>query len=185
MKNFNCASILCAGVVFLTACSSAPPVKLDDSNVAKTKTEEKALMQVAPARPVPTTSPNATASTLPPYLDPASQLSIKRSVYFEYDNFSVKPDYSPMLEMHGKYLAANPKLAIRVEGNADERGSKEYNLALGQKRAEAVVRTLKVYGVRENQMEAVSWGEEKPRAQGHDEAAFSQNRRVDLGYPSR
>lgn len=185
MKKFNCAFILCAGVVFLSACSSAPPVKPDDTNVAKTKTEEKAPMQIAPAKSVPTTSPNTTASTLPPYLDPASQLSIKRSVYFDYDNFSVKHDYSPMLEMHGKYLTANPKLTIRVEGNADERGSKEYNLALGQKRAEAVVRTLKVYGVREDQMEAVSWGEEKPRAQGHDEAAFSQNRRVDLVYPNK
>jgi peptidoglycan-associated lipoprotein len=185
MKNFNCASILCAGVVFLTACSSAPPVNRDDTNMAKVSAEDKAQMQNTPTKPVPTTSPKAAASTLPPYLDPASQLSFKRSVYFEYDNFTIKPDYSAMLEMHGKYLAANPKLSIRVEGNADERGSKEYNLALGQKRAESVVRTLKVYGVRENQMEAVSWGEEKPQAQGHDEAAFSQNRRVDLGYPSK
>jgi peptidoglycan-associated lipoprotein len=185
MRNFNCASVLCAGVVFLTACSSAPPVKLDDANMANAKTVEKAPTQITPAKPVPTTSPNTAATALPPYLDPASQLSSKRSVYFDYDNFSVKPDYTSMLEMHGKYLAANPKLAIRVEGNADERGSREYNLALGQKRAEAVVRTLKVYGVRENQMEAVSWGEEKPKAQGHDEAAFSQNRRVDLAYPNK
>ena len=185
MKRFNCAAFLCACVVFITACSSTPAVKLDDTNMAKPKAEGNALLQIAPAKTALATSSNAGASALPPYLDPASQLSIKRSVYFDYDNFSVKSDYAPMLEMHGRYLAANPKLAIRVEGNADERGSKEYNLALGQKRAEAVVRTLKVYGVRENQMEAVSWGEEKPKAQGNDEAAFSQNRRVDLGYPSR
>ena len=185
MKRFNCAAFLCACVVFITACSSTPAVKLDDTNMAKTKAEGNALLQIAPAKTALATSSNAGASALPPYRDPASQLSIKRSIYFDYDNFSVKPDYAPMLEMHGRYLAANPKLAIRVEGNADERGSKEYNLALGQKRAEAVVRTLKVYGVRENQMEAVSWGEEKPKAQGNDEAAFSQNRRVDLGYPSR
>ncbi len=177
MKKFDFASTLCAGVVFLTACSSAPPVKLDDANMAKAKAEDK--------KPVPTVPPNAAGSALPAYLDPASQLSSKRSVYFDYDTFSVKPDFTSMLEMHGKYLAANPKLAIRVEGNADERGSKEYNLALGQKRAETVVRTLKVYGVHENQLEAVSWGEEKPRAQAHDEAAFSQNRRVDLAYPNK
>ena len=90
-----------------------------------------------------------------------------------------------MLELHGRYLSANPKLSIRVEGNADERGSAEYNLALGQKRAESVVRALKLYGVKDSQMEAVSWGKEKPKAMGHDEAAWAQNRRVDLVYPSK
>ena len=90
-----------------------------------------------------------------------------------------------MLELHGRYLSGNPTLSIRVEGNADERGSTEYNLALGQKRAEAVVRALKVYGVKDSQVEAISWGKEKPKAMGHDEAAWAQNRRVDLAYPSK
>jgi peptidoglycan-associated lipoprotein len=74
---------------------------------------------------------------------------------------------------------------VRVEGNTDERGSAEYNLALGQRRAQAVVSALKVYGVRDTQMEAISWGEEKPRAEGHDEAAWSQNRRADVVYPPK
>ena len=90
-----------------------------------------------------------------------------------------------MLEMHGKFLSANPKVSIRVQGNADERGSAEYNLALGQKRADAVVRSLKIYGVKDSQMESVSFGREKPKALGHDEPAWAENRRVDLEYPSK
>jgi peptidoglycan-associated lipoprotein len=112
-------------------------------------------------------------------------LATNRSVWFDYDVFSVKPEFDQMLQLHGKYLASNPKLTIRVEGNADERGSSEYNLALGQKRAEAVVRALKVFGVASSQVEAVSWGREKPKATGHDEAAWAQNRRVDLAYPTK
>ena len=79
----------------------------------------------------------------------------------------------------------NSKVAIKVEGNAEERGSAEYNLALGQKRAAAVVTALKVYGATDAQMEAVSWGREKPKATGHDEASWAQNRRADLVYPSK
>jgi peptidoglycan-associated lipoprotein len=122
---------------------------------------------------------------LPAYLDPKSAISTQRSVYFDFDNFSVKPEFAKTLEMHGKYLASNPKVGIRVEGNADERGSAEYNLALGQKRADAVVRALKVYGVRDSQMESISFGREKPKAMGHEEAAWAQNRRVDLAYPGK
>jgi peptidoglycan-associated lipoprotein len=90
-----------------------------------------------------------------------------------------------VVERQGKYLAANAALKVRVEGNADERGGREYNLALGQKRAEAVVRGLKAYGAKDNQAEPVSFGSEKPKAEGHDEAAWAQNRRVDVAYPSK
>jgi peptidoglycan-associated lipoprotein len=89
------------------------------------------------------------------------------------------------LERQGKYLASKPNVAVRLEGHADERGGREYNLALGQKRAEAVARALKVYGVSDSQAEPVSFGSEKPRAEGHDEAAWSQNRRVDIAYPNK
>ncbi len=88
-----------------------------------------------------------------------------------------------MLELHGKYLAANPQIVIKVQGNTDEKGGAEYNLALGQKRAEAVVKMLKIYGVKDSQLEAVSFGKEKPKALGHDDAAHAQNRRADLAYP--
>ena len=103
-----------------------------------------------------------------------------RPVYFDFDEFAIKTEFTGLVEQHGKYLAANPRLAIRIEGNADERGSTEYNLALGQKRAQAVLTALKIFGVRDSQAEVVSWGEEKPKAAGHDESAWAQNRRADL-----
>ena len=84
------------------------------------------------------------------------------------------------MERHGKYLKSNAKLAVKVEGNADERGSAEYNLALGQKRAEAVVKALKIYGAKDGQLEAVSFGKERPAVEGHDEAAWAKNRRAEL-----
>ncbi len=115
--------------------------------------------------PPPAGKPVATpvaAATIPAYLDPKSDISTKRSAYFGLDEFSVKGDYTTLIERHGKYLASNPNLAIRVEGNADEQGSAEYNLALGQKRAEAVRRALEVYGVKKSQMEVVSWAKKSP-----------------------
>jgi peptidoglycan-associated lipoprotein len=87
------------------------------------------------------------------------------------------------LELHGQYLAANASVSIKVEGNTDEQGGTEYNLALGQKRAEAVAKVLKVFGARDAQVESVSFGKEKPKSQGHDVDARAQNRRVDLAYP--
>ena len=124
-------------------------------------------------------------SALPAYLDPQSPLSRERSVYFSYDDYAVTSEYTPLIERHGKFLAEHPAVAIRIEGNTDERGSAEYNLALGQRRAEAVLRALKLFGVKDTQMEAVSYGEEKPKATGHDESSWSQNRRADLAYPSK
>lgn len=142
----------------------------------------------APSMPAPGGSakgvaPSSSATTLLPHLDPNSAISRERSVYFDFDDFSVKSEYTALIERHGKYLISQPALAIRIEGNADERGSSEYNLALGQKRAQAVLRALKLYGVDDARMEAVSWGKERPKATGHDEAALAQNRRADLVYP--
>jgi len=164
----------------LAACSSTPPTQTTEVP----KSTAAAPVAAPPAAPKPVTTPVA-AATIPAYLDPKSDISTKRSVYFGLDDFSVKGDYTTLIERHGKYLASNPNLAIRVEGNADEQGSTEYNLALGQKRAEAVRRALEVYGVKKSQMEVVSWGEEKPKSTGHDEASWAQNRRADLAYPSK
>jgi peptidoglycan-associated lipoprotein len=101
-------------------------------------------------------------------------------VYFDFDDYTVKNEYMAMLEQQGKQLSAKPGSLIRVEGNTDERGSAEYNLALGQRRAQAVLRVLKLYGVKDSQAEAVSWGEERPRAKGSDETAWAGNRRADI-----
>lgn len=182
MRIIKSLSALLGSVILLAACSStpvapnpAPPAAVVQAPVA----------QPSPAKPVPTAQPKVQAVVIPAYLDPKSAIATNRSVYFDYDVFSIQPRFTPILELHGKFLASNPKLSIRVEGNADERGSAEYNLALGQKRADAVVRALKLYGVSDSQLEAVSWGKEKPKTLGHDEAAWAQNRRVDLGYPNK
>jgi peptidoglycan-associated lipoprotein len=132
----------------------------------------------------------AAASTIasvavPAYLDPKSDIATGRSVYFDFDAAVLKPESTSVIERHGKFLLANPKVAVKIEGNADERGSAEYNLALGQKRAEAVRQSLKVYGVKDTQVEAISWGSEKPKVPGHDESAWAQNRRADVQYPTR
>ncbi len=165
-----------AALALLSACSTTPPV------VAPAAAP-------APVKPAPAAAPAPVAApvtqALPAYLDPNSSLYKNRSVYFDFDKYSVKPAFDALLADHGKFLAANPNVAIKVEGNTDERGGAEYNLALGQKRAEAVVKALKVYGVKESQMEAVSYGKEKLKASGHDEAAMAQNRRADLAYPSK
>jgi peptidoglycan-associated lipoprotein len=105
---------------------------------------------------------------------------LKRSVYFEFDKYEVKSEYRTLVETHARWLKSNPQARLTIEGNADERGSREYNLALGQKRAEAVTKMMVLLGAKPEQIEAVSWGEEKPRATSHDEKAWSENRRSDF-----
>ena len=132
-----------------------------------------------------TTQAQVAATALPEHLDPASALNRERSVYFAFDDSNVAAEYLPLVERHARYLATNGNVAVRIEGHADERGGPEYNLALGQRRAEAVARSLRLLGVTGSRVEAVSFGEERPKATGHDEAAWAQNRRADIGYPRR
>ena len=164
----------------LAACSSTP--------VTPPAAPATPAPAAAPApAPAAAATPASTGTTvnLPAHLDPNSAISKERSVYFDFDDFSIKPAYTALVERHGKYLGATAGLTAKVEGNADERGSAEYNLALGQKRAEAVVKALKIYGAKDGQLEAVSWGEERPASSGHDEAAWAQNRRADIVYPKK
>ena len=187
----NCARILTLvsfAAFLLAACSTTPPAPTAASTSpapasAPAPAAAPAAMQPASVPPAPAAA--VPAKTLPAYLDPTSAISTNRSVYFDYDDYAIKSEYSPLIETHGKYLASNPSLSIKIEGNADERGGAEYNLALGQKRAEVVRRALKLYGVSDSQMEAISWGKEKPKAPGHDESAWAQNRRADLVYPNK
>ncbi len=103
-----------------------------------------------------------------------------RTVYFDFDSYVVKDEFRPVIEAHAKRLSADRKKRIVVEGHTDERGGSEYNLALGQKRAEAVVKSMVTLGAADNQLEAVSFGKERPAAQGSDEAAWAKNRRAEL-----
>ena len=128
------------------------------------------------------TAGNMDSRKLPPELtDPKSILS-KRSVYFDYDKFDVKSDYTALVTAHAKFLAGNRQFKMLVQGNTDDRGSREYNLALGQKRADSIKKMLTMLGAREDQVEAVSLGEEKPKSEGANEAAWAQNRRGDMLY---
>src|SRR5262249_36715751 len=141
-----------AASALLLACSSTP---LNTPAPVTTATPQPTAPATAPSAD---TAGAPKRALVPEYLDPNSEISTKRSVYFDYDDFTIKNEYADVIATHGKYLNPQPALHIRIEGNADERGSAEYNLALGQKRAEAVARALKVYGVKDAQVEAVSFG---------------------------
>jgi peptidoglycan-associated lipoprotein len=178
--NFTNASLLLSVITaLLVGCSTPVPAPSPEKAAA-------APTSAAPAKPV---QPSATAaSTVTPvvvaaYLDPKNVIHNNRSVYFDFGNYQIMAADQNLIEQHGKYLASHIAVAIKIEGNADERGSSEYNLALGQKRAQTVLTSLKNFGAKDSQMEAVSWGKEKPKALGHDEAAWAQNRRADLVYP--
>jgi peptidoglycan-associated lipoprotein len=116
-----------------------------------------------------------------PLRDPSSPLS-KRAVYFDFDSFVVKDEYKPTIEAHARYLQQNRSARMTIQGNTDERGSREYNIALGQKRADAVKRMMTLLGAQEQQIETVSFGKEKPRGSGHDESSWAENRRDDMVY---
>jgi peptidoglycan-associated lipoprotein len=115
-------------------------------------------------------------------LNDATGMLAKRSVYFDFDSYVVKDEFKPVIEAHSQYLIKNADRKVVIQGNTDERGGSEYNLALGQKRAEAVRRALNLLGVADSQIEAVSFGKEKPKATGSNEAAWAENRRADIAY---
>jgi peptidoglycan-associated lipoprotein len=122
----------------------------------------------------------ATAQTAP--VQNLRGVPVDRSIYFDYDSFTIKEQFRPLVEAHARFLVTNPGAKILVQGNTDERGSREYNVALGQKRADVVKKAMMLMGVREEQVEAVSLGEEKPRNPGRDESAWAENRRSDVLY---
>ncbi|MCK9984690.1 MAG: peptidoglycan-associated lipoprotein [Azoarcus sp.] len=127
------------------------------------------------------TAPSASGSGIAALTDPKNILS-KRSVMFDFDSYVINDEFRPLVEAHAKFLVQNPTMKMLIQGNADERGSREYNLALGQKRADAVRKALTLLGAKEAQIESVSLGEEKPRCTEATEACYAQNRRGDMLY---
>lgn len=162
---------------FLAACSSTP---IEDPNSPKieSRTPKTPSAIVTDGRAIPTIKPEANAD---PLNDPKGILS-QRSIYFDLDEYSVKPDFRDLVQAHARYLAQRPDVRIVIQGNTDERGGSEYNLALGQRRADAVKVLMKALGVAESQIETVSFGKEKPKASGSNEAAWAENRRADIVY---
>jgi peptidoglycan-associated lipoprotein len=151
---------------------------------ASQKTKEEVKPEPAPVTQtpaVPQTPAQPTPVAQNPLHDP-SNILYKHSVYFGYDKYDVASEYQPLVTAHAKYLRDHSGAKVAIQGNCDERGSREYNLALGQRRADAVGKIMALSGVPSGQIETVSFGEEKPMATGHDEAAWSQNRRSDIVY---
>jgi peptidoglycan-associated lipoprotein len=134
-----------------------------------------------PAQPRSVVRAEPASQPLDPLKDPNGALA-KRSVYFEFDSSLIQPDFSPLLIAHGEFLARSADRHVRIDGNTDARGSNEYNRALGPRRAEAVRERLHLLGVKDAQMEAVSYGEERPRSAGQGETAWAENRRADVVY---
>ena len=178
--------ILCTilALSLLAACASTEtpkqqaPAAVEDRGPAA---KPGAAAQPVESRPMTGVDLTGKAAGAAALKDPGSILS-KRAVFFDFDKYDVKDEYKPLIEAHAKYLRENGAAKMLIQGNTDERGSREYNIALGQRRSEAVKRMLLLLGGREDQIEAVSLGEEKPRAPGHDEAAWTQNRRGDMLY---
>jgi len=163
-------------VNLLAACASEPkkePVAAAPAASTSAPAAKAEAPKVAPAAPVKTAAD--------PLNDPTSILA-NRSVYYPFDVAVVQDEDKPVVRAHAKYLSEHANRKVRLEGNCDERGSNEYNLGLGQRRADGVNKMLELGGASADQLESVSYGEEKPRASGHDEASWSQNRRTDLNY---
>jgi len=135
-------------------------------------------------KPLADTSVTAKSLTDPASMlkDPGSPLS-KRSVYYDFDAYNIKEEFQTLVEAHGKFLLEHKDFKMRIEGNCDERGSREYNLALGQRRADSVKKAMTLLGIPAKQIQTVSYGSEKPKAPGHDEEAWAENRRSDIVYP--
>jgi peptidoglycan-associated lipoprotein len=184
MRNWIIAAFLLAA---LAGCASTP----EDA----TTTDDKAATATTPGAGSGASTSGATTSGVPggtvggtstgggipasALKDPRNILS-KRNIYFDYDQFTVKDEYRPIVEAHAKYLQANRSARAILQGHTDERGTREYNIALGQKRADAVKNLMLLLGATEIQIETVSFGKEKPRREGHDEASWAENRRVDI-----
>lgn len=163
MSKFLKFALLLSYIFFISACSNG--VRLGDANgVAKVN--------------------SIGSSGYDPVSDPRSSVYGKRSIYFEFDSYTIDPKYASTISAHASYLKSfeKQKASIIIQGNADDRGTAEYNLALGQKRSEAVKKALVAQGVSESQLEAVSFGKEKPKNPAQTEAAFKENRRVDVVY---
>jgi peptidoglycan-associated lipoprotein len=176
-------TVFAAGL--LAACQSTPtPDEQKGATVEDRKPDAGVVVDRPPVKPV---DPAATRPFKQdpfagsPLRDPKNILS-KRSVFFDYDSNVVKEEYKPVVAAHARYLQQNGSTRMRVEGYADDRGSREYNLALGQRRADAVKQAMQLLGARADQVETVSFGEEKPRCASAAESCWSQNRRGDIVY---
>ena len=169
-----------AMITLLAACASKDPAP---TKVADPTPVTNSGTGGAPTTGTTTTTPvtGTPGNKIDPLKDSGNILS-KRVIYFDYDTDAVKPEYAALIQAHANYLSQNRNRKVRLEGHADERGSREYNMALGQRRSNGVRKAASALGVGNERMETISFGEDKPKATGHDEASWAQNRRVEIIY---
>jgi peptidoglycan-associated lipoprotein len=174
-----------AVVGLLVGCASTPKEQEGAKVEDRQPTVAAEPKPVTPPKPPSDTAsrplPGDQAGTMDPLKDPSNVLS-RRSVFFDYDSNVVKDEYKPLVSAHAKYVSTNRARKMTIQGNTDERGSREYNIALGQRRADAVKEMMTLLGAPGSQIETVSFGEEKPRAQGNSEQSYAENRRADIVY---
>jgi peptidoglycan-associated lipoprotein len=168
-------------VGLLAGCASTPLEEQKPAAVEERAPGAKAPGTAAQPGTTDTRPLGGAAVAADPLKDPSNILS-KRSIYYDFDSFLVKDEYKPIVQAHANYLRQNGDRQVILQGNADERGSREYNLALGQKRAESVKKMMELLGVSGSRIETVSFGEEKPRCTEQTEACWAQNRRTDIVY---
>lgn len=189
MKRLWTVLLATAAAVTLAACSSTPEqaAPVTDANATGSTSTSSGTAGSGASTSGTGNQSSTSGSTLQgasganALRDPRSPLS-RREIFYDFDSYVVKDEYKPLLDAHAAYLKGNRNARVIVEGNTDERGSREYNLALGQKRAESVKQVLTLLGVNPAQIETVSFGEEKPRNTASNEAAWAENRRCDLRY---
>ncbi|WP_353234653.1 peptidoglycan-associated lipoprotein Pal [Diaphorobacter ruginosibacter] len=175
---FKRAALALTVTALVAGCSSG--VKLDDAPVQdRNATATTGQNGAGSGAGASTVTPADMSQTARPGQGP---IGVEHVIYFDFDSYTVKPEYQSVLEGHARFLKANASRRVSLEGNTDQRGGSEYNLALGQKRSEAVRRSLALLGVPDSQMEAVSFGKEKPAATGTTEEDYAQNRRVEFSY---
>jgi peptidoglycan-associated lipoprotein len=174
MKQLKVVLVLVAGLLLMTGCPSTPEKPDGGAGGAAGRGPGGAQVEGQGAE----LGGGVSAYSLD---DPSSPLS-KRVIYFDYDSATIKDEYRQIIEVHGQYLADHPEVQMVMEGHTDERGSREYNIALGEQRTQAVKKIMLLYGATDQQIQTVSFGEERPVAPGHDESAWSLNRRVELVY---
>lgn len=177
MKTMRLAAILVA-VAIAAGCAGRKATQQDDEATAVPSTPSQS--ETRPARPTPPTEPELTPEQRRE-LEVQKMLST-RTLYFEYDESEIRPEYLDVIAAHAQHLVRNPDQRILLEGHCDERGSREYNIGLGERRAHAVRRAMLVQGVSASQIRTISYGEERPAVPGHNESAWARNRRVEIVY---
>ncbi len=178
--------VLVAAAVVMAGCKSPPP-KSDDPSGAGTAVSAGPSTSGVPATSGTQSGGVATAtvdrgSNTGGALGPPGALGAQRVIYFDFDSSDIRNDFIDVIAAHGRFLAGNATVRVRLEGHSDERGSREYNVGLAERRAQTVKRALALQGVQESQVTTVSYGEERPAAVGSDENAYSKNRRVEIVY---